>query len=38
MPPRLAFVRTPVWDKADADTRAAFENLVKRLGDSATVD
>jgi Asp-tRNA(Asn)/Glu-tRNA(Gln) amidotransferase A subunit family amidase len=36
MPPRLAFVRTPVWDKADADTRAAFENLVKRLGDSAT--
>jgi Asp-tRNA(Asn)/Glu-tRNA(Gln) amidotransferase A subunit family amidase len=36
MPPRLAFVRTPVWDKADAETRAAFENLVKRLGDSAT--
>jgi Asp-tRNA(Asn)/Glu-tRNA(Gln) amidotransferase A subunit family amidase len=36
MPPRLAFVRTPVWDKADADTRAAFENLVKRLGDSAS--
>ena len=37
MPPRLAFVRTPVWEKADADTRAAFENLVKRLGDSAAV-
>ena len=36
MPPRLAFVRTPVWDKADTDTRAAFENLVKRLGDSAS--
>ena len=36
MPPRLAFVRTPVWDKADSDTRAAFENLVKRLGDSVT--
>jgi Asp-tRNA(Asn)/Glu-tRNA(Gln) amidotransferase A subunit family amidase len=39
MPPNIAFVRTPVWDKADADTRAAFEQLVKRLGDSAvTVD
>ena len=36
MPPRLAFVRTPVWDKADAETRAAFENLVQRLGNSAT--
>ncbi len=36
MPPRLAFVRTPVWEKADVDTRAAFENLVNRLGDSAT--
>jgi len=34
-PPRLAFVRTPVWDKADADFRAAFEDMVKRLGDSA---
>src|SRR5450631_3361700 len=33
MPPRLAFVRTPVWDKADAETRAAFDALVKRLGD-----
>ena len=38
-PPRLAFVRTPVWDKADAEARAAFEGLAKRLGDSvATVD
>ncbi|MGH6663518.1 MAG: amidase family protein, partial [Pseudolabrys sp.] len=35
MPPRLAFVRTPAWDKADAECRAAFENLVKRLSDSA---
>ena len=25
--PRLAFVRTPIWDKADATTRAAFEGL-----------
>jgi Asp-tRNA(Asn)/Glu-tRNA(Gln) amidotransferase A subunit family amidase len=30
--PRLAFVRTPVWDKADAYTRNAFENLAKQLG------
>lgn len=33
-PPRLAFVRTPVWDKADAEARAAFEGLAKRLGDA----
>ena len=25
LPPRIAFVRTPVWDKADPETRAAFE-------------
>lgn len=30
--PRLAFVRTPIWDKADATTRAAFEGLAERLG------
>ena len=30
--PRLAFVRTPVWDKAEASTRAAFEDLARRLG------
>ena len=33
-PPRLAFVRTPVWDKADDEARAAFEALVRRLGDA----
>jgi Asp-tRNA(Asn)/Glu-tRNA(Gln) amidotransferase A subunit family amidase len=33
LPPRLAFVRTPVWDKADAQTHAAFEELVAALGD-----
>jgi Asp-tRNA(Asn)/Glu-tRNA(Gln) amidotransferase A subunit family amidase len=27
-------VRTPVWDKADAEARAAFEALAKRLGDA----
>ncbi len=37
MPPQLAFVRTPVWDKADAETRAAFEDFVKLLGESAAV-
>jgi Asp-tRNA(Asn)/Glu-tRNA(Gln) amidotransferase A subunit family amidase len=35
MPPRFAFVRTPVWDKADAETRAAFEGLVANLGECA---
>ncbi len=39
LPPRFAFVRTPVWDKADVEARAAFEDLVGRLGDRAgTVD
>jgi Asp-tRNA(Asn)/Glu-tRNA(Gln) amidotransferase A subunit family amidase len=32
--PRLAFVKTPMWDKADADTHEAFEDLVKELGDA----
>jgi Asp-tRNA(Asn)/Glu-tRNA(Gln) amidotransferase A subunit family amidase len=31
--PRVAFVRTPVWDKADAQTRDAFERLADSLGD-----
>lgn len=31
--PRIAFVRTPVWDKADAATRAAFEQLAQSLGE-----
>ena len=39
MPPRFAFVRTPVWEKADAESRAALEGLVARLGEQAeTVD
>jgi Asp-tRNA(Asn)/Glu-tRNA(Gln) amidotransferase A subunit family amidase len=32
--PRLAFVRTPMWDKADATTREAFEGLAERLGNA----
>src|SRR6516162_6017829 len=32
LPPRFAFVRTPVWDKADGETKAAFEELAAELG------
>ena len=32
IPPRFAFARTPMWDKADADTRTAFEDLAKEIG------
>ena len=31
--PDLAFVKTPVWDKADEDTRGAFEELAEHLSD-----
>lgn len=30
--PRLAFIRTPMWDQADTDTRAAFAELTAHLG------
>jgi Asp-tRNA(Asn)/Glu-tRNA(Gln) amidotransferase A subunit family amidase len=33
IPPMLAFVKTPHWDKADADTKAALAELVEALGD-----
>lgn len=36
LPPRFAFVRTPVWGKADAATRAAFEELAASLGPQVT--
>jgi Asp-tRNA(Asn)/Glu-tRNA(Gln) amidotransferase A subunit family amidase len=32
MPPSFAFVRTPMWDKADAETRSALEDLAKEVG------
>lgn len=32
--PRFAFVRTPIWDKADESTRTAFEQLANKLGES----
>jgi Asp-tRNA(Asn)/Glu-tRNA(Gln) amidotransferase A subunit family amidase len=39
LPPRLAFVRTPVWEKADAQMQQAFEQLVLQLGAPArTID
>ncbi|HEX3209731.1 MAG TPA: amidase [Geminicoccaceae bacterium] len=31
--PDLGFVRTPVWDQAEDETRAAFEELVAALGE-----
>src|SRR5262249_6562330 len=30
--PRFALVRTPMWEKADADAREALEELAKELG------
>lgn len=35
LPPKLAFVKTPVWSQADDFTRSAFEGLAEELGDSA---
>ena len=32
--PRLAFVKTPVWDQADDDTKEAFAELAEHLGDN----
>jgi Asp-tRNA(Asn)/Glu-tRNA(Gln) amidotransferase A subunit family amidase len=35
LPPRLAFVRGPVWEQAEPVTRAAFAELVDALGENA---
>jgi Asp-tRNA(Asn)/Glu-tRNA(Gln) amidotransferase A subunit family amidase len=32
--PRIAFVRTPIWDKADDATKEAFEKLADDLGEN----
>jgi Asp-tRNA(Asn)/Glu-tRNA(Gln) amidotransferase A subunit family amidase len=32
LPPSFAFVRTPMWDKADAAARAAIEDFAKEVG------
>jgi Asp-tRNA(Asn)/Glu-tRNA(Gln) amidotransferase A subunit family amidase len=34
LPPKLAFARTPVWDRAEADTQEAFAELKDMLGDN----
>jgi Asp-tRNA(Asn)/Glu-tRNA(Gln) amidotransferase A subunit family amidase len=36
LPPLLAFVKGPVWDRAAEDTREAFDELVRELGDRVT--
>jgi Asp-tRNA(Asn)/Glu-tRNA(Gln) amidotransferase A subunit family amidase len=36
LPPLLAFVKGPVWERAAEDTREAFAELVKELGDRVT--
>ena len=33
LPPQLGFVKPPVWDRADADTREAFAELAEQLKD-----
>ena len=35
--PRFALVRTPIWDKADAATQAAFDQLAEKLGSACFV-
>ncbi|MEX2129749.1 MAG: amidase [Xanthobacteraceae bacterium] len=36
LPPRFAFVKSPVWDQAERVTRAAFGALVETLGETVT--
>lgn len=36
LPPRFAFVKTPVWDQADQVTKEAFGELAAALGDNAS--
>jgi aspartyl-tRNA(Asn)/glutamyl-tRNA(Gln) amidotransferase subunit A len=33
VPPSFAFIKQPAWDKADADTRDGFAEIVELLGD-----
>lgn len=35
VPPRLAFIKTPVWEQADEDTKAAFAELMEHLKENA---
>ena len=34
IPPVIAFMKTPVWERAEPETREAFAELVEALGDS----
>jgi Asp-tRNA(Asn)/Glu-tRNA(Gln) amidotransferase A subunit family amidase len=36
LPPRLAFVKTPAWEQAEADTQEAFAELTAHLGEQVT--
>lgn len=36
LPPRFAFVRSPVWDQAEPVTREAFAELVEALGEACS--
>jgi Asp-tRNA(Asn)/Glu-tRNA(Gln) amidotransferase A subunit family amidase len=36
LPPRFAFVRSPVWDQAEPVTREAFDELAASLGETVT--
>lgn len=36
LPPRFAFVKSPVWDQAEPVTHEAFAELVQSLGDAVT--
>jgi Asp-tRNA(Asn)/Glu-tRNA(Gln) amidotransferase A subunit family amidase len=33
IPPMLAFIKGPAWERADGETRQAFQELVEQLGD-----
>jgi len=33
-PPKLAFIKTPLWEQAEAETREAFAELAEHLGES----
>lgn len=35
LPPKFGFTRTPFWEKADAATREAFEEVIAQLGEIA---
>ncbi|HEX9748190.1 MAG TPA: amidase [Methylomirabilota bacterium] len=36
LPPRFAFVRSPVWEHAEPETREAFAELVAAMGEAVT--